>query len=136
MSWPDSYFTYPWTHLKGWEPFDFITVIKSMYFKGPGVFISGHCSQNWSYTPSRLDKTDFFCLKEKGNMNFGRRMTIDKSFSFLPPKATRLSYSLEEEFIRAIPTIVCRAERFKSRCTPTSCTEKSCAQYTSSMLLF
>lgn len=110
--------------LKGWELFDFITVIKSTYFKGLGAFISGCCSQNWSYGLSRLDKTEFFCLKEKGNMNFGRRMTIDKSFSFLPSKGRRLSFFLEEEFIRAIPTIVCRAERFKTCCTPTSFAQK------------
>lgn len=91
MSCLDSYFTYPWTHLKGW---DFITVIKSMYFKGLGAFISGHCSQNWSYALSRLDETEFCWLKEKNNMNFGRRMTTDKSFSFLPSKETRLSFSL------------------------------------------
>lgn len=37
-------------------------------------------------------------------------MTIDKSFSFLPSEEKRLSFSLEEVFIRAIPTIVCRTE--------------------------
>ena len=62
MSCLDSYFTYPWTHLKGW---DFITVIKSMYFKGVGAFISDHCSQNSSYALSRLDETEFCWLKEK-----------------------------------------------------------------------
>jgi len=118
-----SYFTYPSTHLKGWEPFDFITVVKSIYFKGLGALTSGCCSQNWSYALSRLDETEFRSLKEKGNMNFGRRMIIDKSFSLLPSKEARLSFSLEEEFNRAIPTIVCRAERFKTRCTPTSSTD-------------
>lgn len=124
MSCLSSYLTYPWTYLKRWELFDFITMMKSMDFKGCGAFISGHCSQNWSYTPSRPDKTKFCCLKKKGNMNFGRRMKIDKSFPFMPSKGTRLAFSLEEEFIRAMPTVVCRTERFKTRCTPTDSTEK------------
>lgn len=120
----DFYFAYPWTHLKGWEPLDVITVIKSMYFKELGAFISGHCSQNWYYALSRLDKIEFRCLKKKGNMNFGRRTATDKSFSFLPSKGTRLSFSLEDEFISTMPTIVCRGETFSTHCTPTSSTEK------------